>query len=87
MAEKRLSEMRNLGPVSERQLIEADICTPEDLRALGAVAAWQQLRFVFGRRISRNFLYAIEGALRGCDWRQLPADVKTELNRQIETGM
>ena len=82
---RRISEMRNLGSVSERQLKEVDITTPGDLEKLGAVEAWLRLKFVFGKQINRNFLYAIEGALRDCDWRSLPPEIKSDLIRQTKS--
>ncbi len=56
-----ISDMRNLGPVSERQLREIGINTPEELKEICAVESWLRLKFVFGRHVNRNFLFAIEG--------------------------
>jgi DNA transformation protein len=63
-------------------LAEIGIHSVEDLRAMGAEAAFHRLRFVFGKRaVSLNFLYALDGALKGCDWRHLPEGRKAELRR------
>lgn len=68
------SSLRNLGRSSDLLLGEIGIRTVADLRALGAMEAWERLRFAHGKRITLVFLYALEGALSDCDWRYLPAD-------------
>ena len=72
----RIRDMRNLGPATERMLAEVDICSPEDLRQLGAVAAYRRLKFRFGRGVSLNALHAMEGALTDRDWRQIDRGLK-----------
>jgi DNA transformation protein and related proteins len=80
MGENRpIVEMRNLGPAMARWLSELDIRHESDLRSIGAVAAWNRLRFVHGRRVSILALYAMEAALIGCDWRCLTAEQKRAL--------
>ena len=78
----RISEMRNLGPQMERWLAEIGIESDTELRRTGAVAAWHRLKFRFGRQVTLNALLAMEGALTGCDWRALPADVKDRLRQE-----
>jgi len=81
---RRMAALRNLGPVSRRWLAEAGIETEAELRALGAVAAWQRVKFMFGRQVSLNLLYALEATIAGCDWRALPPETKARL--QAEAG-
>lgn len=76
--------MRNLGPATERMLVEVDICGPEDLRRLGAVAAYRRLKFRFGRGVSLNALYALEGALSDRDWREIDRGLKELVDRKEE---
>ncbi len=78
---RRLSDLRNLGPVTERQLREIGITTEAELRAMGSVEAWHRLKFVFGRNINYIALLALEGALLDCDWRALPPDREAELRQ------
>ncbi|MCA8987702.1 MAG: TfoX/Sxy family DNA transformation protein [Planctomycetaceae bacterium] len=80
---QKLAKIRNLGPVSSAQLQDVGIVSVEQLRECGAVGAWFLLKQKFGSRISRLFLYAMEAALRDCDWRELPDEVKADLERQI----
>jgi DNA transformation protein len=76
-----IEKMRNLGPATARMLAEIDILDEDGLRALGAAEAYRRLKFQFGRHVSIIALYAMEAALRGCDWRALDAATKDQLRR------
>jgi DNA transformation protein len=80
---RTISQMRNLGPIMERRLRDIGIENDDDLRAMGAVEAYRRLRFVFGREVSIIALYAMAAALRDCDWRRLPPEVKARLDREV----
>ena len=80
---RAISELRNLGPVMERRLREIEVENEDDLRAMGAVEAYRRLRFVFGPEVSVIALHAMEAALRDCDWRRLPPEVKAGLERNV----
>lgn len=77
------TEMRNLGPQSRRWLAEIGIETEEQIRDLGAVEAYQRLKFRFGRQINRNMLHALAGAILDIDWRDLSVEHKADLDRQV----
>lgn len=79
-----IAQMRNLGPATARMLGEIGIVDSMGLARTGSVAAYRQLKFRFGRHVSLNALYAMEAALRGCDWRALDADSKAELRAAAE---
>lgn len=79
---KTPSQMRNLGPVMERLLREIDVHSAEDLAAMGAVEAWRRIAFIHPRALNRIGLYAMAGALLDRDWRDLPPDVKADLDRE-----
>ncbi len=66
-----------------RRLREIGVENEDDLREMGAVAAYRRLRFVFGREVSVIALHAMEAALRDCDWRRLPPEVKADLVRNL----
>jgi len=74
-----LSRLKNIGPVSVRQLREVGIENAAALRKLGALAAYRRLKHAFPREVSLVMLYALEGALRGCHWNRLPPGVKEKL--------
>ncbi|WP_159096951.1 TfoX/Sxy family protein [Pseudovibrio sp. Alg231-02] len=80
---KSISQLRNLGPKTEYMLSEVDVCSEDDLRELGAVQAYQRLKFRFGRGVSILALYAMEAGLRDCDWRDLSAEDKKELKARV----
>ncbi len=78
-----IAQLKGLGPKSSQWLAEIDIHTEADLRAVGAIEAWHRLRFVRGKQVTLNALYAMEAALRDIHWRALPEEVKTELRAAV----
>ena len=80
--DRTLSSLRNLGAASARWLAEAGICTESDLRAIGAVAAYRRVKHMRRREVTLVMLYALEGAIRGVHWNELPKDVKERLKRE-----
>ncbi len=81
--EPPLRALPNLGPASERMLGAAGIHAPSQLRALGAVRAFQAVRQA-GRRPSLNLLWALEGALTGRDWKAVAQRERTALLMQLD---
>lgn len=77
-----VSTLSGIGAVTQKRLEEAGIGTVADLRALGSVEAYRRLRFMSPRQVSLNALYALEAALRGCHWLDLPSSVKTILQQE-----
>ena len=84
----RLEELPNLGAVMAQKLKEAGIETPEQLRAMGARQAWRQIRALTDPGICLSALQALEGAVRGVRWHDLPPEVKQDLKvfYRAETG-
>jgi DNA transformation protein len=72
MSDRPLEELTNLGKISARQLAEIGIKSEAALRAAGAVAAYLRLKDHFGRGVSLNYLYALDGALKGVRWDLMP---------------
>jgi DNA transformation protein and related proteins len=81
-AERSLTGMRNLGPVSARRLKSVGITTPQHLEATGAVEAYKRVAKAFPNDTSLVLLYALEGALSDVHWNSLPPQVKAQLRRQ-----
>ena len=77
----RISDLLNLGPVSERQLADVGIADAETLRATGALEAYAKLKWRFPHEINVVALYALEGALTNTPWNRLPPARKEELRR------
>jgi DNA transformation protein len=76
--DKRLRDLKNLGPASEKMLRAVDIHTPEDLASLGAAEAFLRVR-ENELHPSLNLLYALEGALQDIHWNALSDEVRARL--------
>lgn len=73
-----LSELPNIGKEVERQLNQVGIDTEEDLRALGAEAAWLKIQEIDESACIHRLL-ALEGAIMGVRKTLLPEERKAEL--------
>ena len=78
-AQLPLSELPSLGATSAALLAEVGIENFSVLSNHGPVGSFTVLRMRFGKRITVNWIYALECALRGIDWRLLESDRKDEL--------
>ncbi len=85
--DRSISEMRNLGPVCERDLNAIGIYTAAELIRCGAVAAFLMLRAERARsgRETKScnaiYLYALYGAIHDIDWRAIPQKKKDEFKK------
>jgi DNA transformation protein len=68
-----------IGPVTERRLIEVGIKDIAALRKIGAVKAYQRLKFRYGKDVTLNALYGLEAVIAGCHWLAIPEARKEEL--------
>lgn len=82
MSDAAISTLPGIGPVTQERLAEAGIGTVSELRTLGSVEAYRRLKFMFHRLVGLNALYALEAALRGCHWLDLPSPIKTVLQQE-----
>ncbi len=78
--------MRNIGPTSSRELSEIGIENRDQLRALGIEETTRRLLFRFGseKKISLNYIYALEGAIHDRDWSDIPPARKQQLRSLLE---
>lgn len=82
--DRRISEMKNLGPACEQDLNRAGIATAQQLKELGPEAAFIQMlsaRKELGmttKCCNAAYLYALYGAIHDIDWRSLPSAKKSE---------
>ena len=74
----------NLGPKSKAMLIRSGISTIEQLRELGAVRAYVQVKRV-ERSASLNLLWGLEGALTNRPWREVAKQDRLRLLLQVES--
>lgn len=75
-----------MGPVSSGWLLEIGIESAEDLRRVGVVEAYHQMKANHPREVSLNLLYGLEAALLGIHWNALPPERKAELRRESQSG-
>jgi hypothetical protein len=81
---RKISEMRNLGPATETDLNAVGIRTAQQVIDLGAEGTF--IKMLLGRQeLGRSakccnalYLYALYGAIHDIDWRALPKKKKTE---------
>jgi DNA transformation protein len=79
-------QLRNVGPKLAGKLIAAGIDTPEQLRRLGAKRAFEKM-YADGDAYgdyNAAYLYALEGAIRDCDWLDLPEAVKDDFKAHAQ---
>jgi len=75
---ERLSRMPNIGGTLEKKLIDIGINTPADLISLGSKEAFMRIKNV-DSTACYNILCALEGAIQGIRWHNLPAAIKDDL--------
>ena len=71
-------QLRNVGPKLAERMVAAGIDSPEKLRQLGAKKAFEKM-YAQGDSygdFNAAYLYALEGAIRDCDWLDIPDEVK-----------
>ena len=78
-----LSELPNFGPKSQQMLEQAGIMTVAQLRKLGAVRAYLQVKRSCGNA-SLNLLWALEGALSGRHWQVVAKEDRLRLLMELE---
>jgi hypothetical protein len=72
------TKLRNIGPKSAAWLRQTGVRSQEDLEAVGALAAFVRVKRA-GFKPSLNLLYALEGAILGCHWQEIPEERRSEL--------
>lgn len=82
---KSLTSLPNIGPVLARRLEDVGITSPEDLRRVGSITALKQMRIELNEGCA-NTLYALEGAIRGVRWHDIPSAERKAIYRQLMSG-
>lgn len=80
------TQLRNIGPKSAAWLRQVGLRTEEDLRAAGPVDAFMRIKRA-GFRPSLNLLYALEGALLGCHWQEVPEARRQQMVAEAEAAI
>ncbi len=77
-----IADLPNFGAKSQQMLALAGIVTIEQLRYLGSVPAYVQVKRV--GKVSLNLLWAIEGALSGRHWQEVAQNDRLRLLIELE---
>lgn len=78
-----IADLPNFGPKSQQMLAQAGIKTVEQLRKLGSVRAYLQVKRS-GGNASLNLLWAMEGALTGQHWQVIAKQERLRLLLELE---
>ena len=70
--------LKNLGSTSINWLRAIGINSPRDLEAMGPVEAYTRIKDR-NIKVSKVFLYALQGALSDTHWNDLDPDLKRQL--------
>lgn len=73
-----LSKLPNIGKTVEEQLAQVGINTADELREIGAKAAWLKIQEIDESACIHRLL-ALEGAIQGVKKTMLPDEVKADL--------
>ena len=77
-----LTQLPNIGPALAGRLADIGVTSAEQLRTLGAVAAVREL-LVVDDPACYNTLYALQGAIEGIRWHDLPHATRERLKREL----
>lgn len=80
----KLSNLKGLGPKSEKLLNEIGIYTRDDLNKTGAIQAYIKLANESQIKPSLNFLYAMVGALEDKHWTDIAKSEKSRLLIELD---
>lgn len=72
-----LLKLKNIGEKTVDWLIDVGIESRADIEELGAVGAYNLLREKY--TVTRNALWALQGALLNISYTQIPEDIKQSL--------
>jgi DNA transformation protein and related proteins len=79
-------KLRNIGPKSMAWLRQTGVRTLDDLKAVGALAAYVRVKRA-GFKPSLNLLYALEGAILDCHWQEIPDERRSVLILQADEAV
>lgn len=83
MSDSAIEDLPGLGPKSLAMLARAGITTLAQLRRLGSVRAYAQVKAA-GENASLNLLWALEGALTDLPWQVVAREHRLSLLLALE---
>jgi DNA transformation protein and related proteins len=82
MDQRPIAELKNLGPVTAQDLAQVGVETHAQLQEVGPVDAWLRLNALRPKQYTLVGLYALAGALLDKEWKDLPAEYRTQLREE-----
>lgn len=78
----KLTDLPNIGETLAKNLNDVGIKSFEDLKKTGSIDALKKIRTKLDTGCL-SMLYALEGAIRGIRWHDLPQKVRDELKEKL----
>ena len=75
--------MKNMGPKSREWLAFVGVYTLDDVAKLGVVETYERVKAAYLEKVSLNLLWGLQAALLDLPWNELPANIKSELRKEI----
>ncbi len=84
--DRSIDQLKNIGPTLSHYLYQIGVETPEQLFELGAKEAFLRMHRlkILPCSFNSQYLFALEGAIRGCRDSELPKKIKEECRNWIE---
>jgi len=79
-----LTSLPNIGDVLAEKLAVVGVTGYDDLVSLGSVETMLKIRDGLDPGACYNMLYAIEGAIRGIRWHNIPKGERDQLKREFD---
>jgi DNA transformation protein len=77
-ANNPLKSLPNIGEILAEELVKVGVCSEDDLKRIGSEKAFMRIRAI-DKSACMCKLMALEGAIEGIRWHNLPPDKKEEL--------
>lgn len=83
---KSIKGMKNIGGTIARKLDTVGVKTLEDIEKVGPVNIYKKLVRKYPDQTLPKcyYLYSLQAAIMGIDWRELPKEIKRELLKELE---
>jgi DNA transformation protein len=79
-----LTQLPNIGGALAEKLAGAGITRYDDLASLGSVEVLLKIRDGVDPGACYNMLYAVEGAIRGVRWHEIPREERLKLKGEFD---
>jgi hypothetical protein len=87
VVKRALEKLMNIGPKTADRLENVGIDSIKKLKEAGPVDVFCRLKVLYPDSTSNNALYALQAAMLNVDWREIPSQLKTDLQREAYENM